>query len=553
MDLFTALLQEEPAETPATWACSCGGCAGAGGADLGAYGTTPTANYGYVSTSQPTGGDAATAALMAGSKWTSFDAASARTIISYSFINPQASTFSYGVNDGFAATAKSFSEADKALTRDMLAKIAAVCNVEFVEVPDNATQSGVLRYGYSDQPAAMNYAGYAFFPSTSPIGGDIWLASTQSTAQWDFYRPNLVLHETMHALGLKHPFSGGSVLSAAQDIIPNTVMSYSPLAGGTSGYMETYPSEPMAFDVTALQQLYGASSLASGNSWYGLAGSDFQSGFKALWDSGGYDTLDASMLAHAVTLNLGGGAASDIGVRIDANAKVGGTPVATTYAYTLTMAQGTLIEQAIGTAFGDTVTGNAADNRLQGRGGDDGLQGGAGRDTALYEGARNSFDVTIAGTSATVRDRTGAEGTDSLGNIERLEFADGGLALDLDGHAGEAARILGAVFGAAAVDVPAAIGVALDVLDGGVSYRDALALALDARLGDNASNAQVVDLLYTNLFGMAPNGAATQELVGLLDRSTLSQVDLAAIAAGHALNEQNIDLVGLAAHGLAFA
>ena len=136
---------------------------------------------------------------------------------------------------------------------------------------DNAAEVGVLRYGYSQQPNAMSFTGYAFFPAAAAIGGDIWIGAAQAGPDWDFYRPDLLLHETLHALGLKHPFDSGAVLPTAQDIIPNTVMSYSPVAGGTSGYMSDYPAEPMALDIAALQYLYGASGLNAGDTVYDLA------------------------------------------------------------------------------------------------------------------------------------------------------------------------------------------------------------------------------------------------------------------------------------------
>ena len=546
--LFTSLVDPET-PSASSWSCLCGCGAGA---DLGGYATTPTSTVSFVTAAQPQSGGDSAATLMAGSKWSSFDASAAKTIVSYSFIDPQSSTFSYGSLSNFSANASAFSDADKQLTREVLAKIAAVCNVQFVEVADNSGECGVLRYGYSKEPNAMNYAGYAFFPSSSAIGGDIWIGANQATSQWDFYRPNLVLHETLHALGLKHPFQGGAVLPTQQDIIPNTVMSYSAVAGGTAGFMEAYPDEPMAYDVAALQQLYGASGLNAGSNWYNLAGADFQEGFRSLWDAGGFDTFDASGLAHGVTLHLAPGAASDIGVRIDANAKVSGNTVATTYGHTLTVANGASIEQAIGTAFDDSITGGDAANRLQGRGGNDALQGGAGRDVAQYEGARALFQVSASGGNATVRDTTGKEGTDSLAGIERIEFADGKIALDIAGNAGQAAKLLGAVFGAAAVDVPQVTGIALGVLDGGTSYLAALDLALDYRLGVNATNSQVVDLLYMNLTVTTPGAALKGELVGMLDSGALSQAGLAAIAADHPLNAQHIDLVGLASSGLAY-
>jgi serralysin len=552
--LFSRLLTETQADA-GNWSCACGWCADVGqGSDLGAWGTTPTAqNYAYVAQAALPVSDDTTATLMAGSKWSSVDAASGKTVVSYSFVDPQSSSFSYGSLSAFSNGVSAFSATDKQLTRELLAKIAAVCNIEFIEVADDAAQAGVMRYGYSQQPNAMNYAGYAFFPSASAIGGDVWLGSNQAQAQWDFYRPNLILHETLHALGLKHPFAGSNVLSVPQDIIPNTVMSYSAVAGGSAGSMGDYPSEPMAYDVAALQQLYGASSQHAGNDRYNLAGADFQDGFRALWDAGGVDTLDAGALTQGVTLDLGAGASSDIGVRIGASANVSGTQVSTTYSQTLTIAQGAVIENAAGSAQADLLVGNPAANRLEGRGGNDQLQGGDGIDTAVYAGAKGQFQVSNAGDASTVRDLTGAEGSDSLAGIERLQFADGGLALDLGGNAGTAAKLLGAVFGAAAATAPQYVGQALTLLDGGLSFEAAMQLALDLRLGSDATHAEVVALLYGNLLGAAPTQAQAQPYLNMLQSGAATPASLGILAAEHALNLDHIGFTGLAANGLAFA
>lgn len=561
--------------SPARWSCCCAGCVsllggGQGGITPGSYATTPTDDaYRFVSQAQAPqqawGGDVA--ALMAGSKWTSVDSGSAKTIISYSFASPQTSTFSYSDFD-FQSSLSSFSQADRQLTREVLARIESVANVQFIEVADNADEVGVVRYGYSQQPNAMNFAGYAFFPSAAAIGGDVWIGAAQASAQWDFYRPNLVLHETLHALGLKHPFSSGAVLPTDQDIIPNTVMSYSPVAGGSSGYLSKYPGEPMPLDIAALQYLYGASSLNAGDTVYDLASSAFQSGFHALWDAGGTNTFDASGVGRAVTLDLSAGARSDVGVKVSASASVGGNVVKSTYTSTLTIAAGTVIQDAVGTAYDDAIIGNGAGNwlrggaghdRLEGRGGNDVMAGGTGNDvldggegldTAYYDGARAGFTVGRAGAGFTVSGSAG--GTDSLVGIERLSFSDMRLALDLDGKAGTVAKILGAVFGAASVQDAANVGIGLSLLDSGMSYQALMQFAIDARLGATAANAQIVDLLYTNVVGSTPSGSEQALYVDMLDRGEHTAASLGWLAAETAANQANIDLVGLAATGLAY-
>jgi serralysin len=556
--LFSGLIADTEADAAmGNWACACGWCSDVGaGGDLGAWGTTPTAQtYAYVAQAAvPVADDDPTATLVAGSKWSSVDSASGTTVISYSFVDPQSSTFSYGSLAAFANGVTAFSEADKQLTREILARIEAVCNVDFVEVADNAQQAGVVRYGYSQQPNTMNYAGYAFFPSTSAIGGDVWLGADQAQTQWDFYRPNLILHETLHAIGLKHPFAGGKVLSVPQDIIPNTVMSYSPVAGGSAGSMTHYPAEPMAYDVATLQQLYGASALNAGDTVYNLAATEFQAGFRALWDASGNDTLDAGGVATGVTLQLGAGGSSDIGVRIGAQANVSGSQVTTTYSQTLTIAQGARIENAAGSAFADLLVGTEGANRLEGRGGNDQIVGGEGLDTAVYAGARGNFVLAAAPGAMNVQDLSGIEGFDSLAGIERLQFADGGVALDLNGNAGVAAKILGAVFGPGAVANAQIVGQALDVLDtSGLSFQAAMDLALDLRLGTQASNAQVVNLLFTNVVGATPTAAQAQPFVDMLNTGAATHASLGVMAAEHALNLDHINFTGLAANGLAFA
>jgi serralysin len=573
--LFTGLLAQPstPALT-ASWSCCCPGCAALaaaaqGGVTPGSYATTPNDNaYRFVAQAQAplqaSGGELA--ALVAGSKWASLDAGTAKTIITYSFANPQTSTFSYS-NTDFQASLSQFSGADQQLTRQVLARIEAVCNVQFVEVADNATEVGVLRYGYSQQPNTMNFAGYAFFPSSSAMGGDIWIGAAQASPQWDFYRADLVLHETLHALGLKHPFDSGAILSTGQNIIPNTVMSYSPVAGGTSGYMSAYPVEPMALDIAALQYLYGASNLNAANTVYDLASAAYQNGFHAIWDAGGNNTFDASRITRGVALDLTEGGRSDIGAKVSASAKVNGLAVETAYTATLTIAAGTVVQNAIGTTYNDVVIGNSAGNWLYGGAGNDSLDGrdgtdfvvggagdnilngGAGVDTAIYDAGRAAYGIQRTTGSVLV---AGTGGTDSLTGIERVWFSDGRLALDLEGNAGMVAKVLGAVFGPASVHEQVYVGIGLTLADGGMSYQDLIELAIGFRLGAGATNTQLVDLLHSNVASWPPSAAERADYIAQLDENVYSQESLTQMVADSALNQARIDLVGLTATGLEF-
>lgn len=125
-------------------------------------------------------------------------------------------------------------------------------------------------------------------------------------------------------------------------------------------------------------------------------------------------------------------------------------------------------------------------------------------------------------------------------------------AFDLEGRAGQVAKTLGAVFGQDAVANAAYAGIGLSLLDGGMSYEALMQLALEARLGVGASNADVVKVLYANVVGAPPSQAELNSYVGLLESKVHTQASLGVLAAETSGNAINIDLVGLTQAGLEF-
>ncbi|WP_245278274.1 putative Ig domain-containing protein [Methylosinus sp. PW1] len=111
----------------------------------------------------------------------------------------------------------------------------------------------------------------------------------------------------------------------------------------------------------------------------------------------------------------------------------------------LTQATHTVIEDAVGGAGNDALTGNEVDNRLAGGAGDDTLtggagndaiEGGAGQDVAVFSGLIADYTVTTTPTGVTVVDtRAGSpDGTDTLTGVEALRFADGVVSLVATGN-----------------------------------------------------------------------------------------------------------------------
>jgi hypothetical protein len=209
--------------------------------------------------------------------------------------------------------------------------------------------------------------------------------------------------------------------------------------------------------------------------------------------------------------------------------------------YSFTTAADTSSHISSGTSANDVFT---AGN------GNDIIDGGAGIDTVVYNLPRANYTLSKTASGYTVTDNVGGGGTDILTNVERLKFSDASVALDLGGNAGEAAKILGAVFGPAAVDIKPWVGIALSVLDGGWSYEQLAATAVN--IAGSTTHAEVAALLWNNLAGFVPTPEQDAGIVALLDNG-MSVGQLTVLAADLSLNTDNIHLVGLSQTGIEYA
>ena len=194
--------------------------------------------------------------------------------------------------------------------------------------------------------------------------------------------------------------------------------------------------------------------------------------------------------------------------------------------------------------------GGDGDDTFQGLAGNDSIDGGIGIDTAKFSGTADNFKISITSSGCTITDkRIGFDGIDSLVAIERLKFTDKSIAIDITGNAGITAKILGAVFGKESLNNKNYVGIGLHFLDGGWTYDNLAALALDAT--GAKSNDQIVSLLWTNVIGTKPTAADKQPFIALLDNG-MSAGALAHLAANTSFNTTNINLVGLAQTGIEY-
>lgn len=207
-----------------------------------------------------------------------------------------------------------------------------------------------------------------------------------------------------------------------------------------------------------------------------------------------------------------------------------------------------------GTREDDALSGSTGADDFGGFGGNDTIAGGDGIDLARYNASRADLSLTKASGGWTVA--SSLDGTDALTGVERLKLADTSLALDLDGHAGSVARILGALFGPGYLANEAYVGIGLDLMDQGFGYRPLVDFVVQsgllARLAGSSSNTAFVDFVFENVMGVEPTSDERSYFVGLLDGGTYSQALLAFVACETAQNAAAVDLVGLAATGLAY-
>lgn len=176
---------------------------------------------------------------------------------------------------------EAFTTAQQESVRDAFGLISSVANLTFVEVTETATVHADLRYAESDLASTA----YAYYPSTAQEGGDTWY--NNSSNRFDVplqgtHASFVFLHETTHALGLKHPHEvtsgpGGSfgAVPLDRDSLEYSVMSYrsyvnAPTSGAYTNASGSYPQTLMMNDIAALQVLYGPNyNTNSGNTVYG--------------------------------------------------------------------------------------------------------------------------------------------------------------------------------------------------------------------------------------------------------------------------------------------
>ena len=203
----------------------------------------------------------------------------------------------------------------------------------------------------------------------------------------------------------------------------------------------------------------------------------------------------------------------------------------------------------------DKTVSLVVNDTLKGQPGTDFFDGGLGLDTVVYSGPIERYTINKTGNRYVVSEPTGSDDTDYLSNIERLQFSNGKLALDLDGNAGDAARLIGTLLGPSYVKDKALAGLVIGLLDQNYSSEAIASMGLGTSmylgLAGSGSNEAFVKHVFKNVIGRPPVEAELQTYVGMLSAGT-SQAALAVMAADTEFTAEKIGLTGLVLNGWEF-
>ncbi len=305
--------------------------------------------------------------------------------------------------------------------REALSLWESVANIDFVEVASAADADAKFWWGTETQAGGADVLGWSELPGYSEAEAlDVLFNAQDSALSGSLGKGSLglvtMVHEIGHLLGLAHPHDGGAAPDATTF---QGVDWWDPYATGsgalnqgiytTMSYNFGWPVRlpdhtaeswglqygPMALDIIAIQAIYGANTTyASGDNVYVLPKTDgLGTYWSTIWDTGGVDTISNAGAAGNTTIDLlattdGYGVIGDGAFSYNNGILIGGG---------YKIAQGVVIENAIGGNANDWLYGNAANNRLEGGNGQDQLDGREGADTMIGGAGGDYYYVDDSG------------------------------------------------------------------------------------------------------------------------------------------------------------
>ena len=200
-----------------------------------------------------------------------------------------------------------------------------------------------------------------------------------------------------------------------------------------------------------------------------------------------------------------------------------------------------------GTSGNDIINALGGNDTIVGSAGSDTISGGDGLDVLSFS-TYSSDDIQLSSANDVVTVSFGGA-EDTLTGVERIQLSDTWLALDFNGGAGNAAKVICAGFGQEYLSQYLSVGIGF--ADSGLSMDDLSSLVVNSGLmTHDGSSKGFVNEVFNNLLGRDANALEELMYVNYLDDGLYSEAQLLTIASETALAnslmvEYAIDNVGL--------
>ncbi|MHC4050467.1 VCBS domain-containing protein [Bradyrhizobium sp. 25ACV] len=194
-------------------------------------------------------------------------------------------------------------------------------------------------------------------------------------------------------------------------------------AGGSSVGTDTYVGVNSAtgsnlndtYNATGFNGVTSAGSFGTFNLFEGLLGNDTITGNGNTRVS--YSQASGGGVSVDLSTGLVSGAAGADFITGGVNSVQGSNQVDT-------LVGGSNNEFFFGGGSGDTINAGGGNDGITGQGGNDTIDGEAGSDMAIFSGTQSQYTVTTAGTIQVQDNVANRDGTDTLTNVEALQFSD---------------------------------------------------------------------------------------------------------------------------------
>jgi hypothetical protein len=343
--------------------------------------------------------------------------------------------------------------------------------------------------------------------------------TTESPVETGRYNPiSVFMHEIGHGLGVISYYSDAGVLPASYESNYDALIQFS---GGhpyfTGSTAKSVYGGPVPVTDNTTQENF---------SHFGTTISDLNvSGPSSVTDPLTLDLLNGIVLFHNYNYQISD---LDLSVLRDLGLSSGRPLVGTSGDDVLHVS--TIVNSVNAGAGNDVIFIDGGGARF--------IDGGDGLDAVIFPGPKSAFSISVA--SSTVSNA--GIGVQTLANVERLQFSDTTLALDIQGDAGNAYRLYQAAFNRTP-DTPG-LSFWTHQLDHGIDIQAVAAGFVNSSefqsvYGVNPTHPHIVDLLYHNVLGRNGETAGTNYWIGQLDRG----VSVGEVLEGFAVSSENHGIV----------